>query len=241
MAKTPGVSKGTNTRSSRPSPANTRQEAKGTQNQSPARATTAQPLGTAQQTSTLVSPKYSFEEFKLYYESAEKVTDRRLANNNWNYSICVAIIISIAIAWNWSLTNSAYSFVVLSFTAILCIIAVLFTSLWIGQIRDFKNLNAAKFEVLNEMSHFVQFDTQNSELLLTSCCPFEKEWEKLQRRSVVQKTRFYNITALRSSNLEFFVPNAFRIVFFIILTASVFPAVWRYDLLIESWKKFLNL
>ena len=31
--------------------------------------------------------RHSFDEFKLYYESTEKVTDRRLDTNRWNYSI----------------------------------------------------------------------------------------------------------------------------------------------------------
>jgi hypothetical protein len=36
--------------------------------------------------------KVAFDEFKLFYESAEKVTDRRNAANRWNYSICIAIL-----------------------------------------------------------------------------------------------------------------------------------------------------
>lgn len=43
-----------------------------------------------------MSEKYSFEEFKLIYESAEKVTDRRLQTNRWNYVICIAISSAIA-------------------------------------------------------------------------------------------------------------------------------------------------
>ena len=40
--------------------------------------------------------KLSFEEFQLFYESTEKVTDRRLNANRWNYSICIAILIEKA-------------------------------------------------------------------------------------------------------------------------------------------------
>jgi len=42
-------------------------------------------------------PRFSFDEFKLYYDSTEKVTDRRLETNRWNYSICVAILVAVAV------------------------------------------------------------------------------------------------------------------------------------------------
>ena len=48
---------------------------------------------------------YSFEEFKLIYESAEKVTDRRLTNNKLNYTICVATVVALGIIWKWSFEN----------------------------------------------------------------------------------------------------------------------------------------
>ena len=54
-------------------------------------------------------PKHSFDKFKLYYDSTEKVTDRRLDTNRWNYSICIAILVAIATITNWSLTNSKIS------------------------------------------------------------------------------------------------------------------------------------
>ena len=53
--------------------------------------------------------KLSFEEFKLYYESTEKVTERRLSANTWNYSICIAIIVAIAGIVKWSTGNRSFS------------------------------------------------------------------------------------------------------------------------------------
>lgn len=51
---------------------------------------------------------HAFEEFKLFYESAEKVTDRRLSANRWNYSICTAILIAIAGILNWGLSKTSF-------------------------------------------------------------------------------------------------------------------------------------
>lgn len=84
--------------------------------------------------------KYSFEELKLIYESTEKVTDRRLTNNKQNYTISVAVLISIAIIWKWSIENETYYFCGVLLVLILAGLAVFFSFLWIGQIKDFKTL-----------------------------------------------------------------------------------------------------
>jgi hypothetical protein len=162
--------------------------------------------------------RLSFEEFKLYYDSTEKVTDRRIETNRWNYSICIAILVAIATITNWSLSTSALTWVGLSVDALLCVMAILFCALWIGQIRDFKNLNNAKFTVLNEMAPRVDFDTANPGTVI-SFCPFDKEWKKLSDLHAIQEVGRSNIVALKSSNIEYFIPKAFAALFVVILVA----------------------
>lgn len=165
-------------------------------------------------------PRHSFDEFKLYYDSTEKVTDRRLDTNRWNYSICVAILIAVATITNWSLTNPRLLWVGLAADVLLCLMAVLFCALWIGQIRDFKNLNNAKFAVLNAMAPKVEFDTNNPGAIV-SYCPFDKEWTKLQELSALQEVGRSNLIALKSSNVEYFIPKAFGGLYLAILVALV--------------------
>ncbi|EXI76999.1 MAG: hypothetical protein AW10_04101 [Candidatus Accumulibacter appositus] len=160
--------------------------------------------------------RLSFDEFKLYYDSTEKVTDRRLETNRWNYSICIAMLIAIATITNWSLSNPALTWVGLSADALLSVMAILFCALWIGQIRDFKNLNNAKFIVLNEMAPSVDFDIDNPGSVI-SFCPFEKEWKKLMELHALQEIGRSNIVALKSSNIEYFIPKAFGALFLTIL------------------------
>ncbi len=164
--------------------------------------------------------RHSFDEFKLYYESTEKVTDRRLDTNRWNYSICIAILVAVATITNWSLTNPRLLWVGLGADVLLCIMAILFCALWIGQIRDFKNLNNAKFSVLNEMAPKVDFDASNPGAI-TSFCPFDKEWKKLDELSALQKVGKTNLIALKSSNIENFIPKAFSALFAAILAALI--------------------
>jgi nitrogen fixation-related uncharacterized protein len=171
--------------------------------------------------------RLSFEEFKLFYESAEKVTDRRLELNRWNYSICVAIIVAIAAIAKTTLSSSLFP-VGLVAIAVLCVVAILFCFLWVGQIRDFKNLNNAKFEVLNEMAPNIEFDAGNPGRII-SYCPFAKEWKKLADLKALDELGRTNIIALKSSNLEYFIPKAFAALFFGLLVLMVIVGFtkWR--------------
>lgn len=162
--------------------------------------------------------KHSFDEFKLYYESTEKVTDRRLDTNRWNYSICTAIVVAIAVITNWALTNPVLLWAGLAADTFLCLMAILFCALWIGQIRDFKNLNNAKFFVLNEMAPLIEFDVANPGAV-KSYCPFDKEWKKLADLLALQEVGRSNIVALKSSNIEYFIPKAFGALYVAMLCA----------------------
>ena len=180
----------------------------------------------------------SFDEFKLYYDSTEKVTDRRLETNRWNYSICIGILVAIATITNWSLSNSVLAWVGLSADALLCLMAILFCALWIGQIRDFKNLNNAKFKVLNEMAPNVDFYVASPRTVV-SFCPFDKEWKRLNDLQAVQEIGRSNIVALKSSNIEYFIPKAFMALFLAILVvlAIVTATHWPPSSLAQSAPK----
>lgn len=179
--------------------------------------------------------RHSFDEFKLYYESTEKVTDRRIDTNRWNYSICVAILVALATISNWGLSNARVLWVGVAADFILCSMAVLFCALWIGQICDFKNLNNAKFKVLNDMAPTVDFDTSNPGAV-TSFCPFEKEWTRLTDQNALQEVGRTNLIALKSSNIEYFIPKAFIALFVAIIIAvgAVLFCNWPLTALLQK-------
>jgi hypothetical protein len=185
------------------------------------------------------SRKVSFDEFKLYYESTEKVTDRRLSANTWNYSICTAIIIAIAGIVKWS-TGNTFFYVGLTAVLILCLMAILFCSLWLGQIADFKYLNNAKFKVLNEMAPYIEFDIEHPNQI-TSFCPFDKEWQKLEEVKAAVEIGQRKIVALKSSNIEYYIPRAFRILFFLISIAVVLAVAFNWSSFVNSWRAILHV
>ena len=98
--------------------------------------------------------------------------------------------------------------------------AILFCRLWIAQIRDFKMLNNAKFEVLNQMAPQIYFSSENNDER-KSFLPFEKEWETLKRtKSTVELTNT-KIFALSSSNVEYLIPHAFTWLFVFLIIAAI--------------------
>ena len=134
----------------------------------------------------------SFEEFKMYYESTEKVTDRRLENNRWSYSASVAILLAIAYILNWSISHSEYQFIGYTVTSLLSLMAILFSTFCIGIIRDYKNLNTAKFSIINEMASYVIFDRDDTSPKRVSYKPFEKEWSVLEKLKALQEKPHQN-------------------------------------------------
>lgn len=167
------------------------------------------------------------------YLSAEKVTDRRLSNNKTNYSISVAVLVAIAVVWKWTITNNVYFFCGILLVFILALFAVFFCSLWIGQIKDFKNLNKAKFEVVNEMAANLRFDSVHDvNIDLKSYEPFKEEWSKLKAIKALQQNSNNNIIALKSTNMEFFIPKALRIVFCLIVAGAILTVLFNLP---ETW------
>ncbi len=218
--------------------------------------------------------KYSFDEFKMYYDSTEKVTQRRIENNRWNYSVCIAILLAIGYIWNWATKTQKppeSPYIAFTLSAILSGIAIIFSSLWIEQIKDFKNLNRAKFAVLNKMAEDLFFNSEQ-DFVVVSYNPFAKEWDKLQELKALQKqtrkdtsqeseedrseeseedlsthknTSLFLLKkyapGLKSTDKEYGLPTAFVFIFIFLFSASMLPIIFKFKDFLEAWKHFLNL
>jgi hypothetical protein len=166
----------------------------------------------------------------MFYESTEKVTERRLLINRWNYSICTAILIAIATMVNWGLSKSSYICISMFGTIIVSVMAISFCDLWAAQISDYKLLNNAKFEVLNEMAPYVYFSESSNDLRI-SYCPFDKEWKKLKANEAVREIKTNKILnrkipALSSSKNEYLLPINFKIIYCVIILFACFKLIF---------------
>lgn len=177
-----------------------------------------------------------FDEFKLFYDSTEKVTDRRLSANKWNYTICTAILFAIGVITNWAVSSPKFLLPSILIILILSFMAVMYCTFWIAQIRDFKQLNNAKFNVLNKMAPYVSFGEMSDDSRV-SYRPFEKEWDALQEAEAIQKSANSNLITLKSSNMEYLIPKSFRFLYIFIMVIVLFLSVYNSEK-IFSWDDY---
>ena len=192
--------------------------------------------------SSVSEPDYTFEEFKVYYESTERVTDRRIATTRWNYSVGVAILGGLALVIKLSLEKSTFFALGLFAAAIVSAIAAIFSYLWLRQVDDFKSLNNAKFMVLNSMAPKIRFPRQADDdpkaPAIKSYEPFRREWEELERsRSLVAvRGSRINISAMSASNIERFIPKCFLLLFSATTLISLIIGLSNWSGLYDSLK-----
>jgi hypothetical protein len=149
--------------------------------------------------------------------------------------------VAIALVWSWSANNRAFAFLSLTVVASLSILGVLFSTLWIRQIADYKSLNAAKFSILNDIAPSVVFPSFSQSEEVVSSNPFKREWEALQTMDALRELGSRNLIALKSSNIEFYLPKALRLLYVLSLIVSVAPILRHSDNYAASWANWLHL
>lgn len=167
----------------------------------------------------------SFDEFKLYYESAERVTERRLDLNKWNYSIMVATLLAIGAVLAWATSQPDHEFVGSIGVIMLSLMAYLHCSFWLRQIDDFKALNTEKFKVLNEMAPRIRFPDKGPGITVRSYEPFRREWEAMERdnavHAIIRSGMRRRMLVLKSSSAEYFMARVFRWVFLLVAAGTL--------------------
>lgn len=125
------------------------------------------------------TPRYSFEEYRIMYESTELVSERKITFTRSNSSLCIAIIAGLAVAGGWIYDKGDVVRAGAIGLAVVCLLASIFCVYWIFQLLAFKDLNAAKFKVLEEMAENLAFpDYTLSDV--RSKNPFAREYEILK-------------------------------------------------------------
>ena len=172
----------------------------------------------------------SFDEYRMYYESAERVTQRRLEINRWNYSIAVTTLIAIGLVLVWGTSDSTHIAVGIAGVIMLSIMAFVHCTFWIRQIDDFKALNTEKFAILNDMAPHVRFAPVGPYERIRSAEPFRREWDAMIEENAVReinRTGLRRMLVLKSSAGEYFIPNGFRLLFVLVAVGTLVLGLLR--------------
>lgn len=134
-----------------------------------------------------------FEQYKLFAESAEKVSDRRQSTNNYFLTLNSALL-----AFTGYLTSISFRI----WHIILALAGISICILWILNIKSFRTLNSAKFKLLHKMEERLPAKL------------FTDEWEYLDKGNKEGYMGF--------SKIEQGIPIVFLILYIIIIVLMIF-------------------
>ncbi len=132
------------------------------------------------------------EQYKLYVEMMDRISQRRMTSNTLFITINSALLTLFSLfkltVSNWGVLTS--------------VVGIIITLSWYSIINSYKQLNTGKFEVIHE---------------LEACLPlslYQYEWKILEEGKNEEKY-------LPLSHIERYVPIAYGIIYFVILIISL--------------------
>jgi hypothetical protein len=150
------------------------------------------------------------EQYKMFVQSAEKMSDRRLQTNTFFLSLNGFLVTLMGVV---PVLNTGSSELNPSWLLIACTGGVIFCIIWINLIKSYKNINEAKFAVIKSISK--RLPTK----------PFESEWDYLNMIDKVEKEKNKGskprIRYLQFTIVEIWIPVMFMILYIVIIFVLV--------------------
>ncbi len=140
--------------------------------------------------------EHILEQYKLYVESAEKVSDRRNNVNTFYLTLATSITGVIGYVKTNDLENDEYLVLGLSISAILICIY------WVNLLENYRKLNSGKFTVIHEIESLLPLKL------------FDFEWERLGRGN---DKKLYK----KMSNVEKGIPFIFGALFIFVIIVEI--------------------
>jgi hypothetical protein len=100
------------------------------------------------------------EQYKLYVEMADKISERRQAANTFFIGMCSALLGALGVTWPTDAVIARTPWFVL-----VSVVGILLCLVWYRLIRSYRDLNSAKFKVVGRMESFLPVR------------PYRAEWE----------------------------------------------------------------
>ena len=133
-----------------------------------------------------------FEQYRLYIESTEKISDRRQNANNYFIAINTALITLLGLSFQIRISEN-----IQLIRVVLTLVGIIICTIFWFLLRSYKQLNTGKFKVIHEIE-------QRLPLFL-----YGYEWEILEEGK--NKKVYYPF-----SHIELFIPWVFGCLYFIL-------------------------
>ncbi len=144
--------------------------------------------------------EHLLEQYKLYVEMMDKVTERRGQTNTFYISLLSGLLALLSLLVNKD--NNLFSGDRNILLLILAILGIALCYVWHTNINSYKQLNSLKFKVINEIESHLPFPC------------YYREWEILSEDKKNQYRRL--------NKVEKFVPLILSLPYFLLLIFSIY-------------------
>lgn len=150
--------------------------------------------------------EHLLEEYKLYVEMADRISERRMQTNKFYISLLSGLLALLSILVSVGKFNQSLIFIIVSLLGMaLCI-------LWHINIRSYRQLNSGKFKVIHEMEQHLPFPC------------YDREWELLGEGK--EKSKYLQLT-----RVEKYIPLILAIpyifLFLYTLASLLISLIWQ--------------
>jgi len=142
------------------------------------------------------------EQYKIYLQMLDKISDRRSMTNTFFLTVNTALISAIGLANLIAEKTSVFLYVVI------CVPGLLLCYSWYRIIRSYRDLNTHKFIAIHEIEKYLPLR------------PFDAEWESCGRGR--DRKRYWPFT-----HIERYVPWIFMILYIALMVYGIHLAIGR--------------
>ena len=103
------------------------------------------------------------EQYKLYVEMMDRITERRNQMNSFYISVLSGLLVIISLATNENITQFQNNEFQLAALIAIGILGILLCITWRINIQSYKQLNSGKFRVISELEELLPFPCYNRE------------------------------------------------------------------------------
>jgi len=139
--------------------------------------------------------EHLLEQYKLYVEMADRISDRRERTNMFYISLLSVFLTLIFIVMGMNVLNE---FQIVVLFIIISILGFALCIIWYIHIRSYRQLNSGKFKVIHEMEQYLPFSF------------YIKEWDILIKKK--ESNGYILLT-----KVEQYVPLIFAILYLLLL------------------------
>ena len=136
------------------------------------------------------------EQYKLYVEMADRISQRRQSANNYFLSVNILLFSALSYSMDKRFKQTVFLWLI-------ALVGILVSLIWHRLIRSYKDMNSGKFKVIHEMEQMLGYQ------------PYKREWEKLGEGK--QKKLYLPFT-----KIELYVPLVFGFSYVIFILIYVF-------------------